>query len=230
MATYRIFRAGALEAQGTGLDDPLAGAGVDGAVVWLDVTPEELPAVADRLGFHHHAVEDAVKRADVGSEIAQRTKLDRFPGHIFLYLFRSGLDADGQLRLRELPVFARTDLIVTVDRAGALDIAALTERWDAHPELLKHGATALLYGVLDLVVDSHLETVDALADQVDRMEDELFDGDGEEDPTTLARRGFATRKALVRMRRVTAPMRELVSGVMRLEEDDQTPVPPAFTG
>lgn len=232
MTAIRIYRDGILstaddvrEATQEQLATALDAVGQPGALVWLDVSPEQLPDIARRLGFHHHAVDDATKPADVGSEIAQRTKLDRFPGHVFLYLFRSALTAEGELELRELPVLVRRDAIVTVDRAGALDLPDLVDRWDAHPELVRHGVAALLYGVLDLVVDSHLESVDALADLVDRMEDELFAADtGQEDPTGMARRSFTTRKALVRLRRVTAPMRELASGVMRVEEDDQTPV------
>jgi magnesium transporter len=230
--TYRDGRlAGAGEATAStdpGLEAALALVGQPGALVWLDVTPEELPAVAERLGFHHHAVEDALKSADPGDEVAQRTKLDRFPGHVFLYLYRASAGSDGSLLLRELPVFVNPSVLVTVDRASAIDATQLTERWDAHPELLRHGVAALLYGVLDMVVDTHLAAVDALGDAVDQMEDDLFDGDGDADPTAITRRGFYTRKSLVRMRRIAAPMRELVSGVMRVEDDDQTPIPPAL--
>jgi magnesium transporter len=235
VTSIRIYRSGVLapaddqrSASAEQLEASLSLVGSPGTMVWLDIAPDDLPTVAARLGFHQHAVEDAVKEAELGSEGAQRTKLDRFPGHVFLYLYRSSIGSQGELELRELPVFARPDVLVTVDRAGALDVEELVARWDSHPELLKYGVATLLYGVLDLIVDSHLETVDALGDAVDRMEDDLFDaaGSGEEDPTAIARRSFATRKGLVRLRRVAAPMRELVSGVMRVEEDDQTPVPP----
>lgn len=235
MTSIRIYRNGGLAAADDLPDASeeqtrlaLAATHEPDTLVWLDVSAAQLPDVAKELGFHQHAVDDAVKEADIGSEVAQRSKLDRFPGHVFLYLYRSAITEDGRLHLRELPVFVNPHVVVTVDRAGALERGSIVERWDAHPELLKYGATALLYGVLDLVVDSHLETIDALGDLVDRMEDDLFDGDGEDDPTEIARRGFATRKSLVRMRRVAAPMRELLGGVMRVEEDDQTPIPPAL--
>ncbi|MDH5279234.1 MAG: magnesium transporter CorA family protein, partial [Actinomycetota bacterium] len=228
----RTYRDGQLSHAGQAADDDIEAAlalvGRPGVVVWLDVTPEQLPPVAERLGFHHHAVEDALKAADIGDEVAQRTKLDRFPGHVFLYLYRSSVDREGALLLRELPVFVNPGVLVTVDRANAIDVAELCQRWDAHPELARHGVAALLYGVLDMVVDSHLASVDALGDHVDRMEDDLFDGAGDADPTAMTRRGFYTRKSLVRMRRISAPMRELVTGVMRVEDDDQTPIPPAL--
>ncbi|HUW17060.1 MAG TPA: magnesium transporter CorA family protein [Actinomycetes bacterium] len=235
MTTFRAYRDGQLipdEPASSAVDHPLTTAmalvGTPGVVVWLDVTPDQLPTLADRLGFHHHAVEDAMKTAEIGSEIAQRTKLDRFPGHVFLYLYRSAVGPDGSLVLRELPVFVNPSVIVTVDRANALDVGGLMERLDAHPELPRYGVSALLYGVLDMVVDSHLATIDALGDDVDKMEDDLFDGDSEADPTAITRHGFYTRKALVRMRRISAPMRELVTGVMRVEDDDQTPIAPGL--
>lgn len=235
MTSIRIYRGGALapaddlrDASHTQLQQALADVGATDTLVWLDVAATDLREVASALGFHQHAVADAVKEAEVGSEIAQRSKLDRFPGHVFLYLYRSHIAHDGELGLREVPVFVNPQVVVTVDRAHALDVDGLVSRWDAHPELLKYGTTSLLYGILDFVVDSHLETVDALGDLVDQMEDDLFDGDGEADPTAIARRSFATRKSLVRMRRVTAPMRELLGGVMRVEEDDETPIPSAL--
>ena len=65
---------------------------------------------------------------------------------------------------------------------------------------------------LDIVIDSHLDAVDQLADVVDGLEDDLF---SDEDSTAsesreVQLRSFSARKSLVRLRRVTAPMRELI--------------------
>jgi magnesium transporter len=196
--------------------------------VWLELTPEEFSPLTERLGFHPQAVEDALKAAEGTSEAAQRTKIDRFPGHVFLYLFRSRIDDDGELHIEEVPLFVNRESVVVVDRARAYDTSELVRRWEENAPLLRFGVPALLYGVLDLVIDSHLETVDKLADGVDAMEDDLFVGTTEAgaDTRSVQMRSFATRKALVRLRRVTQPMRELITGTMRHDDEDHPRVPP----
>jgi len=196
--------------------------GSEGTVVWLDLSPEEFRPLTKRLGFHPQAIEDALKAADGMSEAAQRTKLDRFPEHVFLYLFRSQIDDDGKLQLKEVPLFVNRHSVVVVDRGRPYDVSELVDRWKANAALLHHGVPALLYAALDLVVDSHLETVDQLADVVDGLEDDLFDGVAEagSDPREVQLRSFTTRKALVRLRRVTQPMRELITGIMRRDDTE----------
>ncbi|MFZ0324676.1 MAG: magnesium transporter CorA family protein [Actinomycetes bacterium] len=226
MPTIRIMRSGVISAESSSIDDGLAALEDKDNCVWFDVDPQELPALTEPLGLHHHAVEDAVKAPLSSPEMSQRSKLDRYPGYVFLFLYRTSLDADGSLQMGNIGVFASDRWVIAVNRADGYAHKDLAERWDEHPELLKYGAPALLYAVLDLVVDSHLEAVDALGDDVDRMEDLLFDGDAQfsDDPRDLQRRGFATRKSLVRLRRVAQPMRELVGGLMRREEEDSTPI------
>jgi magnesium transporter len=139
---------------------------------------------------------------------------------MLLYLYRSVLEEDTVLNLRESPVLVTSESVIAVQHSSPLEMSDLVTRWEQNPELLDHGVPALLYGLLDLVVDSYLDTVDALSDAVDDMEDVLFDAraSGELSPREAQKRGFATRKALVQLRRVAQPMRELVSGLMRHDE------------
>jgi magnesium transporter len=226
VASIRIVRDGVMAGESSSVNVGLQALEDPSACVWFQVDPRELPALATALGLHHHAVEDAMKASPGASEMGQRSKLDRYPGYVFLYLYRTSLDDKGALSLAEISVFASARWVIAVDRVGTFAHRELVERWNEHPELLKHGSPALLYAILDLVVDSHLDTVDSLGDAVDRMEDVLFDGntDQDDDPRDLQRLGFSTRKALVRLRRVAQPMRELVGGLMRAEEDDPTPI------
>jgi len=228
VATAWILRDGADDVEEASLADALGEMGSEGTTTWLNLSPEEFEPLADQLGFHPQAVEDAMKAANGTSEAAQRTKLDRFPDHVFLYLFRSRLDADGTLELREIPLFANRAGVVSVDRSRPYKAEELVGRWRANPSLLKYGVPALLYGALDLVIDAHLETVDQLADAVDAMEDDLFEGsaDTRTDPRETQMRSFSTRKSLVRMRRATQPMRELITGIMRHEDNDHTDLDP----
>jgi magnesium transporter len=228
VATAWILREGSTEVEEVDLGEALGEMGTEGTISWLNLSPEEFEPVADQLGFHPQAVEDAMKTANGMSEASQRTKLDRFPDHVFLYLFRSRLDADGALELREIPLFANRQGVVSVDRSRPYEPEELVSRWRENPSLLKYGVPALLYGALDLVIDSHLETVDQLADAVDSMEDDLFEATTEAgtDPREIQMRSFATRKSLVRLRRATQPMRELITGIMRHEDNDHTDLDP----
>ena len=72
----------------------------------------------------------------------------------------------------------------------------LKSRWEQSPELLEHGIATLIYWLLDMVVDTYLNAVDSLSDEVDSMEDDLFDESTHrvEDPRAAQLRAFATRK------------------------------------
>jgi magnesium transporter len=86
-------------------------------------------------------------------------------------------------------------------------------RWDEAADLTKYGVSALLYGLLDFVVDGHFDAVQALDEEIEKLEDLLFD----DRPHDIAvqRRSFELRKSLVQLRRVVLPMREVVNGLMR---------------
>ena len=201
-------------------------------IAWLHVTPAELVELAERLHLHPTAVEDAISRASGGGDLGQRTKVDRYPDHLFCFVYKTWLSSAGDLLITPIPVFVSKSWLITIDRPPAegeepLGVADMVARWQGRPELLSHGSAALLYGLLDMVVDSHLRVADELADRVDMMEDLLFSDDAAnltDDPRELQRAAFATRKSLVRLRRIAVPMREMITGAMRRDEDDATPV------
>jgi len=89
----------------------------------------------------------------------------------------------------------------------------LLRRWDDNADLTKYGIGALVHGLLDFVVDGHFDAVQSLDDEIEKLEDLLFD----ERPRDrdVQRRSFELRKSLVRLRRVVLPMREVVNTLMR---------------
>jgi magnesium transporter len=195
----------------------------DGIVVWLDVaqpTEDEFAVIAEEFSLNPLAVEDAVHGG-------QRAKLDHYDDHVFLSLYDVRLDHDsGQLHSIELAAFASARYLITVrnDR-DSFDIDALVRRWDDNADLAKHGVGFLLWGLLDLVVDSHFDTVASLDTEIEELEDLLFDQrpHGRE----IQRRSFELRKSLVLLRRVVLPTREVLNSLMRREGDfaDSTLMP-----
>ena len=208
----RVYRNGVLEAEGfvpAEVSDLLA---EPDTVVWLDVcqpTRDDLAVVADELGLHPLAREDATGRA-------QRPKLEPYDGHQFLVAYGAAFDQDTQtISTSEVDVFFDDRWLLTVRKDPVFDLAPVLQRWDDAPELSKHGVAFLLHGLLDVVVDGHFEVVEALDEAIEGLEDALFD-DGA-DAYTVQRGTFELRKALVAFRRVVLPMREVVNALMRRE-------------
>jgi magnesium transporter len=210
-ARTRLYLDGALAAEGfpvaeisDRLEDPRA-------VVWLDLAAPDTPdllLISEEFSLQPMAVEDAVTTRE-------RPKLDRYDDHLFVNLYASYLGgAVGELATSEIAAFITDRALITVRKDEHFDADLLAARWDADPALAKSGVGFLLHGLLDLVVDSHFDAVQALDDELEALEDHLFDGE-ESGGVDVPRRSFELRKSLVRLRRVVLPMRELLNTLMR---------------
>ena len=210
IARTRLYRSGVLEQENFPVADVSDYVGIDGCVVWVDLlSPEaaDLEVVAEELGLHQLAVQDAL-----GTR--QRPKLDRYSSHEFLNMYDTSLDnASGELRMSELSAFITTSALVTVRKDDQFDMDAVVEQWDRTTDLAHCGVSFLLYGLIDHVVDSHFAAVQDLDEEIERLEDMLFDESTHD--SDLQRRSFSLRKSLVILRRVVLPMREVVNSLMR---------------
>jgi magnesium transporter len=186
----------------------------DDAVVWMDVTEptqNEFDLIAEEFALNPLAVEDAVNEG-------QRPKLDHYDDHVFISLYDVELDrTSGELDSAELSVFAAPRYLITVRRNPRFDINEVIQRWDDTGHLAKHGVGFLLWGLLDVVVDGHFETVQHLDDEIEALEDILFDDRPRS--VEVQRRSFELRKSLVMLRRVVLPTREVLNALMRRESD-----------
>ncbi|MCU4182801.1 magnesium transporter CorA family protein [Acidiferrimicrobium sp. IK] len=206
----RLYRNGVLEAEDfpdAEISDYIC---QDDTVVWLDLeSPDEagIQILAQEFGLNSLAVEDATHEH-------QRPKVDRYRSHIFMSLYAVHLDGDsGVLATSELAVFASKSWLITVRKSGGFDMGHVEDRWDANPDLAKHGVGFLLHGLLDHVVDGHFATVQELDEAVEAIEARLFEERPE--PLSVQKRSFQMRKALVDLRRVSLPMREVLNTLMR---------------
>ncbi|MEO5663989.1 MAG: magnesium transporter CorA family protein [Nocardioides sp.] len=210
MPRTRCYRGGSLIDEDFAIDKVSEHLKDPSAVVWVDLCAEDLEdlqRVADELGLHRLAVEDAAQGR-------QRPKFDRYAGHDFLSAYSVQLDVDsGQLVTAEIHAFITPSALVTVRRDEAFAIDSMLTRWDDEVELTRFGVGALLHGLLDFVIDGHFEAVESLDDQIEQLEDLLFD-DRPHDQS-VQRRSFELRKSLVQLRRVVLPMREVVNTLMR---------------
>jgi magnesium transporter len=210
----RAYREGVLEHEDfpvADLSDLLAD---PETVLWVDLCApvrEDLDGVAAELGLHGLAVADA-------TAARERPKLDLYSTHGFLNMYDVRLDPiTGKLTLSELSAFVSSRVLVTVRKDASFDIDAVVARWDRSPELSVHGVAFLLYGLIDHVVDGHFDAVQGFDDEIEALEDLLFDASRR--GAEVQRRSFAVRKSLVTFRRVVLPMREVVNMLLRRDLD-----------
>lgn len=210
MAHTRLYRNGVLEAEGFPLAEVSDRLADDDAVVWFDLaapSQAELDTIREELGLHSLAVEDALQPG-------QRPKLDHYPGHLFATAYALQLDRDtGRLAAHEVAMFITPKALVTVRPAADFDIGRVLARWDGEPDLAKSGVAFLLYGVLDYVVDTQLDAVQALDDEIDATEEDMFSDRASD--TAVQRHNFALRKSLVGVRKYLLPMSEVATVLLR---------------
>ena len=210
MARTRAYRNGTVAAEDFPVEDISEWLADPGVVVWVDFcrpTEADLAALADELGLHALAVEDAL-------EEHQRPKLDRYDSHSFLtaYCVRFHSD-DGEVTKAEVDAFVTPKALVTVRKDEGFPIDDVLARWDGAADLAKSGVGFLLHGLLDYIVDGHFTAVQAIDDEIERLEDDVFEESTQYD--RMQRRSLRLRKSLTTLRRAVLPMNEVVSATMR---------------
>lgn len=211
-AMTRVYRKGVLEAEGFPLADVSEHLEERDTVVWVGFcgpSKEQLHELAGELGLHELAVEDALSPH-------QRPKLDRYATHLFLSCHAVRVDVEGgALDETEVDAFINERWLITVRKDEGFSIDPVLQRWDRSPDLAVHGVSFLLYGLLDVIVDSYFDAVQSFDEYYEEVSDGIF-ADRPLDPAQQ-RHWFDMRRAIVRFHRLVVPMREAISSLMRRE-------------
>ncbi|MDT7712774.1 MAG: magnesium transporter, partial [Pseudonocardiales bacterium] len=183
----------------------------------LRPTAQEIAAVAEEFTLHPLAVEDAVNAH-------QRPKLERYGDTRFVVLRPARyVDPVEVVELGELHLFLGPEFVVTVRHAGEPDLAMVRKRLEEQPELLGHGPNAVLYAVMDKVVDDYFPVLDGLQNDIDEIETQVFTGDPD-----VSRRIYQLTREVIGFQRAVAPLREILSGLNERESDQDLELRRAF--
>jgi magnesium transporter len=179
--------------------------------VWIDLcdpSEEQLDDLAQRLTLHELAVEDVLSR--------QRPKLVRYDTHLFLSCHAAWVDRDaGRLDEAEVDVLIGGRWLVTVRSTPTFPIEPVLERWDRSPDLAASGVDFLLYGLLDVVVDTYSDATGALDEFYELLSESMF---GEQRLAPLEQRQwFDMTRAMFRLHRLVVPTRDVCGSLVRRE-------------
>jgi magnesium transporter len=169
-----------------------------GAMAWIGMlrpTETQLMPVADEFGFHEIAVEDAIVAH-------QRPKLERYGDTLFVVLRAATyLDKEEEVEFGEIHVFVGPNFVLTVRHSRTPDLGAVRHRMEGDPELLARGPEAVLYAILDSVVDGYAPVVAGLQKDIDEIEVEVFSGDPK-----VSRRIYELSGEVIEFQRSTRPL------------------------
>jgi magnesium transporter len=215
----RVWRNGALEAKDFPFEQVSDYLAEPDCLVWADLLQPDartLGRLAEELDLDPLAVEDAVTTNE-------RPKATRYASHLFLTASPVAQDPGStELCVGRVSAFSTKQALVTVRLDDLVDVDAVVRRWDENSDLLRHGSKALVYGLLDWIVDGYFDVLDGIEDAVEEVEDLLF-GEQARVGHQVSRRAFELRRALVDARRVISPMREVINTVTRRGVADQPP-------
>lgn len=130
-----------------------------GGIAWIGLykpSGEEFQLVAEEFELHHLAVEDAVKAH-------QRPKLERYGETLFVVLRAARyLDESEAVEFGEVHVFVGTGFVVTARHGEVSSLDEVRKRLESDPELLRRGPAAILYAIMDQVVDDYAPVIAGL--------------------------------------------------------------------
>lgn len=177
-------------------------------MAWLGLyrpDAHEMEEVASEFGLHELAVEDTLTGH-------QRPKLDHYGDHLFAVLRPARyLDDVEKVEFGELHVYVGDDFVVTVRHAESPRLAEVRKRLEAEHDLLCMGPEAILYAIMDQVIDEYEPVAAGLSNDIDEIEEQLFSGQNQ-----VSRRIYELSREVIEFQRAVSPLSELIE---RLRKD-----------
>lgn len=204
--------------------------------VWIGLhepSEAEFADIAEEFGLHPLAVEDAV-------QAHQRPKMERYDDSLFtvfktvhyvnrVVTSRGGTEVERSrsqvVETGEVMCFTGPHYVITVRHGAQGSLRALRHRLEQDPERLAKGPSAVLHAVADQVVDGYLRVADAVQEDIDEVEIDVFS-----QPGAQGRRGgdagriYQLKREVLGFKRAVSPllrpMQQLGERPMRVVEPD----------
>jgi magnesium transporter len=198
------------------IDQAAAAAKGDGDFVWLGLhepSIDELDHVARAFGLHELAVEDA-------ASAHQRPKLEDYGESFFIVLKTARYDDEREeVDFGEINVFAGPGFVVAVRHGAASELRDARARLEGHEDLLRAGPAAVVWAILDKVVDDYAPVVAGIEDDIEEVETEIF-----QDRMDSTERIYFLKREVIEFHRAIFPLLVPLEGLERglyVDIDDQ---------
>jgi magnesium transporter len=180
-------------------------------LLWLDMlvrSEDDGKLLEHPFNFHPLTIEDAV------TDRVDPAKIDDHGDYIFVVVQAlSTYIEHEELQSVEVDLYLGPNYVVSCHRAGLPAIEQFKEHCRRDEALFSRGSDWLLHGILDAIVDEYLPIVDAVDETIDDLEARVI-----EDPDrALLQKIMMVKRNALRLRRATAPQREIMARLDRGE-------------
>ena len=185
-----------------------------GKVAWLNVDgvheTDCVEIVGKRFSLHSLTMEDVVNTR-------QRPKFEDFDSYIFLVfkMLRPGGDACSTIAEQVSLVLTPETLISFQEEPGDVFEVVRERIRKNRGRIRRSGADYLFFALMDAAVDGYFDVLEGLGDRISRLDDEVLNNP---QPETL-RRIHEMKRELAFLRRCVWPLREMISGLQKRDND-----------
>ncbi len=181
----------------------------EGGFVWLGLfepDAKELAQVQAAFGLHELAVEDA-------QSVHSRPKTELYGEDVRLVILITARydDKAEEVEFGKISIFLAPTFVIAVRQGVASELGEARQRLEQRPELLKLGSSAVLWAILDQVVDSYTPVVAGLDIDIDQIEAMVFSG-----TVAPTERIYSLRREATDFYRAVHPLLGVVTTIQRV--------------
>jgi len=181
---------------------------------WINIDglrKSDVEKISEHFAIHPLLIEDILS-------INQRPKMDEVDGVLFCLLNMLYYNADdGTVEQEQISIVLGAGFVISFQEDATRDVFnPLREKLKlATSKARQRSADYLCYTMLDLIVDNYFLVMEKLGDRIEQLEEEVIRNS---DKRAMARVN-QLRKELIVLKRNTAPVRDLIGGILRSESD-----------
>lgn len=180
---------------------------VPNSMAWIGLyrpDPEELRSVATEFDIHELIMEDTEKGH-------QRSKTERYGDTEFTVLRPARyIDSSERVEFGEVHIITGANYAIVIRHSETPDLSTVRAQLEDNPERFDDGPDAVLFAVLDEIVDQYEPVVTGLENDVDEIEDALF-AEGIEQ----SQRIYALLREVIGFQRAATPLVGVIETLRR---------------
>jgi len=187
-----------------------------GDLVWADInSPKDADydILSEIFDFHPLAIEDCRSKFHL-------PKINDYKDYLFVVWhaiedISPNHASDNKIKTVELDIFIGSNYLVTVHKKQIPYIDEIQQKVLDKPSMMKLGLDALLHDILDHLVDEYFLNVDRISNQIDTIEDVIFENASKQQIKNL----FSLKHQLLFIRKIVAPERDIINVLSRSNSD-----------